>query len=826
VKLATPRASRRLVDPPSVPAAAGGLLHDGVDQATLRRALGVAFGPLRPTYDQVRVLERFDAAWREALGDAAERGVTATTTGTSPDLVVHGVEGSGRTTALLACACFAALARGQQVLYLAADEERAVATLARLRALLAADGLEAYVAPDRLAVGLRYAVDGPRRDVVAPRILVATPVEAERHLYGAEDSAEGGSSRGRELVLATEVVLADDVLSGPSTVRDHLPFLLAKHRLLLDGHGLVPQIVVACARLAPVGARVVGRRFLSEAGASERNVLALDPPPPDEAWAVRLAIKPSPTVLGSLVSWCVGRELRVVVHRPGATRTAREAMARDAGNGTDLVRVVESADDRALARAGPVDVVFVDGERPYVAAAIRRRVGGPQTVFVYVVYLDDPPSTDDRGVVPVLAEASASALALAHLRSVLRFLVLGSPTAEASWTAIGADLVRAPVVQGNSSEAVFHVDEPGQTRLPADALGTYIVPLAAPRQSRPVDVRRRPALEGALVRQSPDGRRVALVGGDGGQDDANSGRRLMWHDPDGAALDAVSDLATVHDLSIEREGERFVRGGGPDAEGRLTARRADPRGGDPRFVVLDLAFTLDDVRVSPVGGGVDHGLQWFTVDRVAGHPWSVEAAVTGLLDDGGVETTLAPLRLRYDARLTVVTLAPKSAAASGAMPQAADALVAAALKGTWNTAPTHDGASSHAPSLGAALEHALDARVPGWREWARSATFILAGDAAQAGRAAWFLIEPWESGRTVSATLDEMLRDPDELQALLESADWFLGRLAKATDPRAWSRRVRHAGRAADGTSADAANARDLLRAVIEVVDRRAGLGR
>ncbi|MCC7139405.1 MAG: hypothetical protein IT460_13360 [Planctomycetes bacterium] len=784
------------------------------DPEAARRALRLFFGAVVPTADQVRVLERFDAAWREALGEAAEQGVSAVGS-VSPDLVVHGVEGSGRTTALMACAVYAALARGQRVLWLASDEERAASVLERLRALLARDDLDAYVGAERLAVGLRRAVEGPVPDAADPRILVSTPVEAERHLYGSEDEESGGSAPVRDVLLSVEVLLVDDALDGAGVTRDHVPFLLAKHRLVLDGHGLVPQVVASCPRLARVGATLVARRFLSEAAGSERNVIALDPPPPDEAWLLPLRLKRDEKSVPALVAWCVERRQHVVVHRPGLSKALREALAREWGRGTELVRVVARPDEATARTAGTADVVVVAGGSAYLAAAFRRGFGHPNTVLVPIVYLDDPPAADTEGVVPVLVGADAPAFGLVHLRSVLRMLPPGVPTAASAWASLGFEPNRLPVRPSASRvEASFRFDTAARERFPADALDDYVVTERAARQAAPVDPRRAPHVEVALARDPGDPRRLVLA--PTAPEDAGSvaARTLHWADPDGTSLEATSDLALLEDLSILRDGETFVRAAGPTARPplRVTGRRLDPHGRTPRRPVVDLSVRVEAATAEALGGGADAGLQWLTLVPSAGSTWPVEAELTGLLDEEGDETLLDPVRFRYAARVHVVLLVPRRAGGARGEAALSPEAVGGLLSGVFSTRVGAAGAPV-SPTLGAALEHALDRRLPGWRAWARTAAYRLTGRAARLGAAAWVLVEPLDAGRTVVATLDALLAEPGERRALLDAATWFLERAAAAPDRRTFVRRLLHAGRADDGEAGDHEEAAAIVAA-------------
>lgn len=416
----------------------------------------------RPTKTQMAFFLRFREAWSDSI-DAAKNG-----TRVSPDLILSGDEGSGRTEAMFATALYAAFARRQRVLYLVSDlgqaHSLAAEANARFKAMFLDTFLSCGVLDAEQAKRWVYAFvsgteGGPRSDpsriVVPPNIVIATPRLLERVFFegrGADVGSDAAETLPAVLRLF-EVVMVDDFTELDVVERAHLPFLLHKMRLLLESGNRRPQFVVATPRLRKEGGVEAVKPMLGAGFDAKRNVLELFPRPCEPAWSLPLVLDDGEefnAVGDNLVQSCLmqhaddGTPLKVVVYRPGLHPGQCNALAMklvpDPEN-RKCLRVVAQLDELGDDRTA--DAVFyptaLSGRS---AMAFRLSVGDARTVYVSL-------STESEalcvgaaadGVLPALPDSSAVGLRIHHLRSVLRYVPSGQPLDVSVWQRFGVSL--------------------------------------------------------------------------------------------------------------------------------------------------------------------------------------------------------------------------------------------------------------------------------------------------------------------------------------------------------------------------------------------------
>ena len=91
-----------------------------------------------PTEDQAEFLNKFSSLYEDTLNTFFED--DKNTKQTLPDIILQGSDGSGRTEVLCAAAIYAAVVRGQNVLYIVQDSSYANSLADKMKVRLAAEG--------------------------------------------------------------------------------------------------------------------------------------------------------------------------------------------------------------------------------------------------------------------------------------------------------------------------------------------------------------------------------------------------------------------------------------------------------------------------------------------------------------------------------------------------------------------------------------------------------------------------------------------------------------------------------------------------------------
>ena len=255
---------------------------DASDGSTSPRITGSGlawlFNGLEPSSDQIALFDAFQHRWTEHLS-AVEQAQYGADRESHADLLVEAEPNSGVEDAVAACAVFGCVARGQRVLILVESRAAQDATVDAMRERL-----------QRFAFDTLYAVAPLRRDSVAewcapvsdpraepkgsaPDITVATLEDYESVFFSGAFAPIPlrAFQRSLEIVVVQDV---DEQLFEDST-RNHLPFVIDKHRLVLRTENRAMQLLLT---LKPLGGRPTVDRQTKAARAKAsiaRRALAL-----------------------------------------------------------------------------------------------------------------------------------------------------------------------------------------------------------------------------------------------------------------------------------------------------------------------------------------------------------------------------------------------------------------------------------------------------------------------------------------------------------------------------------------------------------------------
>ena len=410
-------------------------------------------GGRRPTVDQSSFFRRFrtarDEAWRK-LYEANKAEIASV----GCDLLLTGVEGSGRTEMLLAVALYSAVVRGECVLYLVASREQARAlkekTDARIRGLMVDDYVKTEVLSHSSMNSLLQA-DGK---MPLPGILFATPEQVEENFFADSINVDSSSVRKiHETMLAYGTVLVDDFCEHPHTVRAHLAFLLDKWRLVLANGFVIPQFVVVLAPVyRPEGVQELGRRLFGALGFSvSDDIVLLHPRKTDAYWTGTICISPDLDVekaVAGILDLCLAEQLKVVYYSHGMSRTEKNEILKNLESPTTQLRLLSNIDEVSDEDAGADAVLHLSLTSGNASAAMRLHSDARQAVFLRIVSgaeVEVLPAAERLVPVP---DDTALALRVHHLKSVLKFIPEMTPVDAAVWSRFGLSVTSGAIREG------------------------------------------------------------------------------------------------------------------------------------------------------------------------------------------------------------------------------------------------------------------------------------------------------------------------------------------------------------------------------------------
>jgi hypothetical protein len=702
----------------------------------------------------------------------------------SADILVEGEPGSGRSSALFACALYASLVRGQKVLLLVPDEPRVAAFLQRFVDYLRAKSLDHYVRADSMSLEkIRKwtslsTLAKPGNTI--PDIIIATPAMVQKCCFdGQLDEIDAL----RRFLLLLQVVLVDDILDLLDTHRCHLPFILDKHRLLLHSHFVPAQFVVVACPLSSIGRRIVCDRLFSVHGA---HIEQLHRRPSKDAWRVDLSAEDIQATINQLSLWCMDRGMDALIYQRGI---AEEERARQLGElsrrrqGDGEIRILSHLDEPIPNQESIAAIFYQVAIDHDICLALNLAVDGEHTVIFSLVKEGESREGAKHAMAPVLAGRFAESLMVQHLKSVLPLLRPNTPVPADSWYQFGirhhSKLPHASAGGFGGGAVSFTVDDRAHDDMNGE-IWPWISFAGSPQLFTQIDLNHMPEELDSLFRLSPSrfclGRSPAPVSTASGIPS-----RAEWRGRDGIKLCNV-ELAHFSELRVRVGETTFVADSiNQDAKTHkieFLAKVYNGMGHDLYLPILDIDWELPgNQQALQYFGGPQFGLAWCQLkvgDRDAPFSAQVGVRLIGRFDDYGVVSDQECIQFSYDAHFSPLVFGPRKLASETLSEQ-----VGKALAYKWETGEN----TGFRPALSAALNYALSMRLPGATYFARCLAFDVPDSEHDIGSVVGWLIEPKSTGNSVISILGDLLKDHEERRSFFESVKWLLGEVSGARDP-------------------------------------------
>lgn len=779
------------------------------------------FGGITPTSDQYAFLRRFQIAYAEALGrvldnQKAEEAVNCA------DMIIQGVDGSGRTEALLAAATYASIVRGHNVLFIVQDEACGKMLAEKMNGRFSDLMVDSYFRADvavPLSVSAWIKADGTLPE---PNILFGTPGQVEACFFSTEisDGPERIEALKR-LIVGYNVVLVDDFMEFPLSVRSHLAFVLDKLRLVMSSECVVPQMVVSTSPLfAPEGVEELGKRLFG-LGEFNRlhNVMTLRPRPCAPYWHGTLRVRNGISLdkaSRDLVKVSLQGQFSTLLYNKGLSEVEKDSMVsdfRDAANGVQfkvLSRLYEFGEaDKSQDAVFYLSIVCGNAD-------VALRLNLPESknavpVFFRIAMEGESDEVADNRFA-LLPDETALALRAMHLRSVLPFINRMTPISERIWSHFGISMkhpcIRKAVLDRGKGSGValkwLYDTAVGDSDYDGDDLWPYFVLNSKSAANGGAGV--------ADFNSLPNTRESIWLEENANADDCGclvlakpadsnaDGRRQMalWTDSRGGTVLGVSDLAHADELVMAHGDDEYtaIRIVAPskekDAERYAVNIIASFRRGS------DADFTIPIRRLSwqvPYGGLIvpdireKEAMAFFRMDRRGGQAFDISGRLVGLMNLRGEPDKRTPRSFGYDAYLSCLVLLPSINLEEEEEEEesrgGAEKYIRNCLSGAWST----DAKSGYSPALTHALTAAFRQHMAGWSFFTVAPVFYTEGREGSVGKVTMWLVEPTNSGQSVYPAL-ELLLDQNAAfrKGVFEQAREILGHAKTIEELRLASR--------------------------------------
>lgn len=753
------------------------------------------------TKDQRNFFDRFVSSYEDARNGFLEN-EDPRIPPKQADLILHGADGSGRTTILLASALYAAVVRGQRVLYFVSSGSDAEKLADRVNAHLRNAMVDCYFSAGVLkptdvegwleTYSLRPDENGAfslsGKESLPPDILFATPETVERCFFSNAMTLDAETREAmRRMLVGFSLFVVDDFLDYPVAVRSHLAFIVDKFRLLLASEFVVPQFIVATSPLeASISVDVLGQRLFGFNRFNRRqNVYEIHPrvvTPYPYATLVVDRGTPLSTAVQSLLRDSLQKNVRTLLYHRGisaAERAKTEEEFKDA---------VMEGRLKVVGRLGELDgrgsydhVFFVSDACGDAAAALRLNMADGGAPAFFRIKKEGEDDSADKGMIVLLPDETAVSLRAFHLRSVLQYIPRLTPVEASVWSNFGI-CIDHPNVKDISDldEREAHVDVQwyqddltDDGRYDEGQIWAYLVLVtnaAIGTRGRLIDFNVLPNMFESVwadkLSVESSEKRLLLV-----RDDENGISRQMvsWRDSKNVRI-GETDLAHAEELVYRRrdadhtDDNEYVVGGVPPQDddemdpGRfaMAVMARYRRGSEEDFLLplRRLSWSIPTRDMEVVDLSRLNGLAQFKIRLKGDVSYRVDGVLRGLLNLKGKELEFYPPReFGYDAYMTCIVLDPAFRRLKAS--SRPEDYVRKCMSGTWAT-DTKEGFS---PALTHALTAALLRRFPGWSFFAVAPAFYIEGREDSVGKAVMWLVEPANSGRTAEPVLKALFED-------------------------------------------------------------------
>jgi|GEM_PF-5599844 len=748
---------------------------------------------LIPTVDQKEFLDKFRDLYEEALADFLEENKTQPAL---PDIILHGPEGSGRTEALCAAAVYAAVVRGQNVLYIVQDDSYARSLAEKIKARLHDLWVDSYYTADCLGTSFvgdwipQENSDEPRQ--LAPNILFAVPEQVERALFRNSNliSPKQLEER-RRLLLSYSVILVDDFLEMPLTLQAHLAFILDKFRLLQASEYVTGQFVIATAPLNEYGVDDLGKRLFPRFS-EENNAVRLRPRPCDPFWCGTLRVSPAEfggeervleNAADFLLGLCIGKYSALFYSKEIGRDEAKklEADYKKKGGVVSVSSRLYELDVKKM----PFDTIFYLSLTSGNAAAALRlsmpdgKAGVP--VFFRIALENEPEKTAMEGQFALLPDETAFPLSVYHLRSVLQFLPPLTPISDVVWSHFGISLkhkflrdARINVMPEGTVPVKWLCDSyPEAPIWPFFVLDSQ----TAISNAEQVDFALLPNTQEGIWRGQSDsgskGEALYLCSGEGlSKISGGSSQVADWLDEKGVSV-GRTDLAHSDRLElVTGEGNHysfgtFLEPEKSEEECAVVIEKKTRRGLSRDIPVRRFSWELPEGGFSLLEEEDSEGCAWFFLRFGESFTDLVSAEICGLMNSLARSSSCRPPRqYAYAAFMSCLVFLPDT--------DRKGENVCKCLTGKWST----EASGGFSAPLTHAFSIALRNRMGAVSFFAMTPVFLLGERDGAFGRLLVWLLEPNNSGRVVFPLLTRTLfrDDPAFKAALLADIEKILVR--------------------------------------------------
>lgn len=719
-----------------------------------------------PTMDQAAFFRKFrdqyENAWTELLDNNK-----SDIEDVSCDLLLSGVEGSGRSEILLASAMYSSLVRGQGVLYICETKAQAEALKRKFDSRVNDLMLSDFVRGEVLTKPLVDSLKDTTTVVAIPNVLFSTPSMAEECFFSDASAIDAKSMDAlKNVMLEYATMMVDDFSSYPLVQRVHVAYLMDKWRLVLSSHLVLSQFVVSISPVfRPEGAQEFGKRLFATNFNVDADVVSIRPRDTSPYWSGTIRVSAYNDIdrsVREIIRCCLDAELRVLYYSRGMSENEKLSIMNELEASGAPLRLCSSLDEVSDSDAGGDAVLYLSLTSGNAAAAIRLRVGETSAVFLRIV------SESEAEIQPIserilpLPSVTAVPPRIYHLMSVLPFIPENTPVADDIWSKFGVTMTSSCLRSGincsvDSQPARWFYDswvESGggrrvspylvlENRSGAGVRGWHVDPAVLPD---PQEVLWKIDSEG-------EGQRIVLARP---SREEPHGRSLVeWRDGDGNPV-GESDFAHAECFEFYSGFNTYVLDHLEKVAAGNERHTAIAVGQYSRGVELDfvfpertLAWGLDGARARTDLRGMGR-MVTFSLENHAGYPMMIAGGVSGMVNAFGRLSDFQNCGYSYPAYVSCVILGPTFSPADD--PEVIDSRLSSLLHGDVRT-----GNGGYSPALTHAFSGALRAFMDGASFYASTPVFRCESGENAPGRAVVWFIEPVSSGRTLHPLFSNLM---------------------------------------------------------------------